>query len=149
VVSSVHIEVVDDDAAMRDLIAQALREDGYLVTTAADGAQALSQLYDRRPDAFILDLSMPHVSGEEFLRYCRAEPALADLPIALCSSNPRAVEIAATYGARAVLPKPFDVDDLLAGVRRMVRKSPVVGAVCPGSPPAVAPPQPRLAAIWR
>ncbi|HET6315463.1 MAG TPA: response regulator [Chloroflexota bacterium] len=136
--SSVHIEVVDDDAAMRDLIAQVLREDGYLVTTAADGAQALRQLHNRRPDAVILDLSMPRVGGEEFLRSCRAEPALANLPIALCSSNPRAVEIAATYGARTVVPKPFDVDDLLAEVRRLVRTSPVVATACSGTSPEVA-----------
>jgi CheY-like chemotaxis protein len=111
---------VDDEVAMRDTIARVLRDEGYTVSTASNGAEALVELQDRRPDAIILDLHMPAFDGEGFLRFCRTQPEYASLPIALCSSSTRISEVARVFDVRHLITKPFDIDDLIDTVASMV-----------------------------
>jgi CheY-like chemotaxis protein len=119
VVSAQHVLVVDDDADLREIIARVLREEGYSVATAASGVEALTELEIRAPDGVVLDLYMPELDGEEFLRYCRSQRAFAHLPIALCSSSARAPAVARAYGAQ-IISKPFDIDDLIASVAALM-----------------------------
>jgi CheY-like chemotaxis protein len=120
VVYSKHILVVDDEVAMRDTIARVLREEGYAVSTASNGAEALVELQDRRPDGIILDLHMPEFDGDGFLRLCRTQPAYASVPIALCSSSTRISEVARAFDVKHLITKPFDIDDLIDTVASMV-----------------------------
>jgi len=70
-ISSATILFVDDDPCMRELMAMILREEGYEVSTAADGFEALAQLRSSVPDLLISDLQMPRMSGVEFLSVIR------------------------------------------------------------------------------
>src|SRR5262245_36038319 len=115
-----HILVVDDDLALRDAIARVLRDEGYAVSTAANGAQALTQVQDALPDGVLLDLAMPEVDGETFLRVCRDDPRLANLAIAICSTSGRAREIGNPFGVQVYIPKPFDLEDLIGGVAQLL-----------------------------
>jgi DNA-binding response OmpR family regulator len=60
-----HVLIVDDEAPLRDSLSYALRKEGYEVTTAADGANAIKQFHKQVPDVILLDLMLPEVSGME------------------------------------------------------------------------------------
>jgi twitching motility two-component system response regulator PilH len=111
--------VVDDSAATRKALARLLTADGFEVTVAADGREALRLLRGRhRPRLILLDLSMPGGGGEEFRRRQAQDPALANVPVLVCSAEADAEERAAALGAAGYLPKPVDADLLLNAVRR-------------------------------
>jgi CheY-like chemotaxis protein/anti-sigma regulatory factor (Ser/Thr protein kinase) len=76
-----NILVVEDDAPTREFIAELLSKNGYEVSTAADGAEALSRVATRPPSLVILDLTLPEVNGFELLAEWRNEPRTADMPV--------------------------------------------------------------------
>lgn len=107
--------VVDDDGSVRELLALALQLEGYSTHQAADGLDALVTIRTGPiPDAIVLDLEMPLMSGWEVRAALLADPALARIPVIVVSSSPRAVD------ASRRLPKPFDLDELLAALRELV-----------------------------
>jgi CheY-like chemotaxis protein len=109
--------IVEDDADLRDMMAQLLALEGYHTATVANGREALDYLHHGgAPDLILLDLMMPVMDGFEFRRHQRADPALAGVPVIVLS----ALDLgrAADVGADAVLKKPLDFDKLLELVRR-------------------------------
>jgi signal transduction histidine kinase/CheY-like chemotaxis protein len=79
--------IVDDDPALRDVLRSLLVEDGWRVTTAADGAAALEALAHERPSAMVLDLMMPRIDGFEVLRTLREQPTTRDLPVIVVTAR--------------------------------------------------------------
>jgi CheY-like chemotaxis protein len=80
--------VADDDEDIRDLVAMSLRAAGYSVVTAADGAEALRVIDEENPDAAILDVMMPLVSGFQICRQMREDPATHGLPVIFFQGRP-------------------------------------------------------------
>jgi CheY-like chemotaxis protein len=81
--------VVDDDADLRESLGDVLRAEGYAVTLAANGREALALLPGlKRPCAVLLDLAMPDMNGAEFYRTMSAIPALADIPVGILTCDP-------------------------------------------------------------
>jgi len=116
-----HILVVEDDDAIRGLVSEVLREDGYQVQEAANGVEALGKLQIERPDLIVLDLMMPVMDGWTFVEECRNKDWCGDVPIIVTSAShdlPRTADKLRTLGVRTCLAKPFDVDGLLALVER-------------------------------
>jgi two-component system response regulator PrrA len=112
------ILVVDDDANLREVLAEALEAAGYPVWTARDGADALAVLEQGRPSLVVTDLHMPKLDGAELLKALRALGY--DPPTILVTGTSRTPQqIAATLGVDACLIKPFDLDTLLAEVERL------------------------------
>ncbi len=112
--------IVEDDADLREMMAQLLTLEGYAAATAANGQEALEYLHSgRRPDVILLDLMMPVMDGWEFRRRQRGEEQLSELPVVVLSAldQGRARDI----GANAVLKKPLDFDRLLELVRLYCR----------------------------
>lgn len=110
--------IIDDDSGIRDSLAACLESEGYAVLTAGNGAAGLEQVRAGRPGLVIVDLIMPVLNGEGFIQALRADPATADLRVVLMTgATPRAGE--GPTRADAVLPKPFELDDLMALVRRL------------------------------
>ena len=109
------ILVVDDDQDIRDVIAESLALDGYLVRTAPNGKVALEQAHAKRPDLIVLDLMMPVMSGVEFLAARREDPALATTPVVVIT----AAFDSQVEGAALLLQKPFELETLLAIVARL------------------------------
>jgi DNA-binding response OmpR family regulator len=113
------ILVVDDELAIRQLLTDLFVSEGYLVSQAANGEQALRELQLVEPNIVVIDLMMPVMSGLEFVAKCRQVPGCSALPIILMS---------AAYGAgrtaprllgtdikvNAYLSKPFEIAELLA-----------------------------------
>ena len=117
------ILVVEDDAAIRGLVSEVLRDDGYEVSEASNGLEALEALSDGRPDLIVLDLMMPVMDGWTFVEECHRSRACDEVPIVVTSAShdlPSTAERLRSFGVRTCLAKPFDVDGLLALVERYV-----------------------------
>jgi CheY-like chemotaxis protein len=109
--------IVEDDADLREMMAQLLALEGFGATTAANGQEALEYLeLGAKPDVILLDLMMPVMDGWEFRRQQQSQPALANVPVIILSAidQRRAAEV----NAVAVLKKPLDFDRLLELVRQ-------------------------------
>ena len=117
------ILVVEDDEAIRGLVSEVLRDDGYDVSEASNGIEALEAVSARRPDLIVLDLMMPVMDGWTFVEECRRSRRCEQVPIVVTSAShdlPRTAERLRSFGVRTCLAKPFDVDGLLALVERYV-----------------------------
>ena len=118
------IMVVDDEAAVRDALRRALRLEGYDVELAADGAQALQRLEDGpQPDALLLDVLMPGVDGLEVCRRLRRSGSR--LPVLMLTARAEVSDRVSGLdaGADDYLAKPFALQELLARVRALLRRS--------------------------
>jgi two-component system, OmpR family, response regulator MprA len=119
----VRILVVDDEPAVLDAVDRALRLEGYDTELAPDGQQALDALAAGAPDALVLDLLMPHVDG---LEVCRRLRAAGDrTPVLMLTARdgvPDRVQ-GLDAGADDYLVKPFALEELLARLRALLRRS--------------------------
>lgn len=102
--------VVEDDDDLREALAASISDLGVDVVSARDGVEGLEQLEAHgAPRAILLDLHMPRLDGEGFLRVLRAEPRLAEIPvITMTGGPPRRPDPAVASHLR----KPFDLDEL-------------------------------------
>jgi CheY-like chemotaxis protein len=108
--------IVEDDADLREMMAQLLTLEGYGTATASNGREALRLLHEAEvPKVILLDLMMPVMDGWEFRRQQRADPSIAELPVIVLSAlDPNR---ASNLAASAFLKKPLDFDRLLQLVR--------------------------------
>jgi two-component system nitrogen regulation response regulator NtrX len=112
------ILVIDDDAPIVEMIVEVLRDEGYAVRSACDGASALTAVAARLPALILLDATMP--SDETTLLEKLRRQSHASVPIVVISATPRVDEFVLAQGAADFLAKPFDLDDLLACVARYI-----------------------------
>lgn len=112
----IQILVVEDDKAIRNLMAATLGSRGYLYRFAENGREALLELTGNPPDILILDLGLPDMDGVEIIRRVRT---WSTLPIIIVSarSNDKDKVLALDEGADDYLTKPFSVEELLARLR--------------------------------
>ncbi|MEN9939111.1 MAG: hypothetical protein RLZZ387_5690 [Chloroflexota bacterium] len=103
--------VVDDEVEVASFVAEILRDEGYHVRVQHDGASALVEIVRRPPALLLLNVAMPVMIGDELLRYLRRN-AFADLPVIIMTASLQP-EKYRLYGATDVLPKPFDIDELV------------------------------------
>jgi two-component system, OmpR family, response regulator MprA len=118
-----HILVVDDDQAVRDSLKRSLEYNGYEVSGAEDGVQALARLAAVRPDAVIMDVMMPRLDGLETTRMLRA--AGNDVPILVLTARDAVGDRVdgLDAGGDDYMAKPFALDELLARLRALVRRA--------------------------
>jgi CheY-like chemotaxis protein len=118
-----HVLVIDDDAAIRDVVHLILADAGYTVTVARDGAAALDVLRQAAllPDVMLLDLGMPLIDGRTFRRIVQGNPRWRTIPVVMISADLEVHTTAQAVGVAGVLPKPFTVPELLAAVERYAR----------------------------
>jgi DNA-binding response OmpR family regulator len=107
----VSILVVDDEPPIRRLLLVALEAEGYAVRTAPDGESALLATRDSMPGLIVLDLGLPGMSGDAFLRLIRSDGL--DVPVIVVSAKLDGPAVAARAGANAYLSKPFDLWELM------------------------------------
>ena len=120
---AVRILVVDDDRAVRESLRRSLTFNGYSVSLAEDGVEALTTITEERPDVVILDVMMPRLDGLEVCRQLRSTGD--DLPILVLTARDSVSERVAGLdaGADDYLPKPFALEELLARMRALLRRS--------------------------
>src|ERR1700710_2963305 len=129
------ILVADDDSAVRDSLARTLRCEGYDVVTACDGRDALHAVHEYEPDAMVLDVSMPQLDGLQACRQLRAEGVW--LPVLMLTARDSVGDRVAGIdaGADDYLVKPFALQELLARVRALLRRSLLVATPAPEPEP--------------
>jgi DNA-binding response OmpR family regulator len=118
-----YVLVVDDDPAIRGLVADALRDQGFAVDLAAHGREALDAMRARRPATIVLDLMMPVMDGFSFMEACHHEQLCDDVPIVVISAVHDAIQRIREAPVHACLAKPFDLDDLVRTVGQFARQN--------------------------
>jgi two-component system response regulator MprA len=121
--SSDRILVVEDDRSVRDALERALQFEGYDVTTARDGAEALAVVLNDSPDAIVLDVMMPHVDGLETCRRIRARGDATPILILTARHEVSDRVDGLDAGADDYMVKPFALEELLARLRALLRRA--------------------------
>jgi len=114
--------VVEDDDDLRSVISSALADAGYAPAEAADGAAALAACAERDPAVILLDLALPRLGGQAFADAYRRGAGRAK--IIVMTGAPSGGEISARLHAAVFLSKPFDLEELLLAVKRVVYPAP-------------------------
>ena len=131
VVPGKRLLLVEDNELALEILTFVLRSRGYIVSSAANGQEALWRLRaGPAPDCVVLDLRLPVMDGRQFRASQLADPALAGIPVLLLSGQPDLPQEAAALGAAGYLQKPVGDADLVAAVERCCRR------------PQPAPPEP-------
>jgi two-component system phosphate regulon response regulator PhoB len=116
--------VVEDEAALVELIRYNLVKEGYEVATATDGEDALLQIAERQPDIVLLDWMLPKLAGIEVARRLRSQQVTRNLPIIMLTARTeesdriRGLDI----GADDYMTKPFSMSELTARIRAVMRR---------------------------
>jgi CheY-like chemotaxis protein len=111
--------VVEDDESIARIVAGVLADEGYPVVVARDGAEALERIAAQPPRLILLDMRMPRVNGWEFTAAYRARTD-APAPIVVITAGRDAAQKAREIGADGYVAKPFDIDDVVDIVTRVV-----------------------------
>lgn len=117
------IMTVDDSASLRQMVRLVLKNGGYEVVEAADGVEALALLKKQQVDMVLSDLNMPNMNGIDFTRELRQLPDYKFVPIVLLTSESHVnkKQEGKAAGATAWLVKPFNPDQLLTVVKKVMR----------------------------
>ena len=113
--------LVDDDAALLEVMTIVLSSEGFRVVTAVDGAEALRELGRDGLDLVVLDVMLPRISGFEVLKKIREK---SDVPVVMLTAKDQSVDkvVGLELGADDYITKPFDTKELLARIRAILRR---------------------------
>jgi two-component system, OmpR family, phosphate regulon response regulator PhoB len=120
-----HVLVVEDESALVEILRYNLEKEGFRVSAATDGEEALTAIAEQKPDLVVLDWMLPLVSGLEICRQLRRKPETRDLPVIMLTARGeetdrvRGLEI----GADDYITKPFSPGELVARVRAVLRRA--------------------------
>jgi two-component system, OmpR family, phosphate regulon response regulator PhoB len=122
---SAQILIVDDEAAIRQMLAFTLAGDGYTCIEAGDAEEAQQAMGNRRPDLLLLDWMLPGISGVDFARRIKRDPRTGDIPVILVTAKGEEADKVRGLdsGADDYITKPFSTRELLARVRAVLRRS--------------------------
>jgi DNA-binding response OmpR family regulator len=124
---SQRVLVVDDDASVRAMLGYLLQDEGYEVSEAADGAEAITALTVAAPDCMVLDLMMPNVDGVEVLRARRERGFAPDTRVLVLTAKTDTKDAVWCWelGADEYLNKPVDPDRLAREIKQLLARSTV------------------------
>lgn len=121
--SPVNVLVVDDEDVLAEMVSMALRYEGWTVNTAADGAAAIAAARNVRPDAVVLDVMLPDMSGLDVLRKLREDNP--QLPVLLLTAKDALEDRIAglTAGGDDYVTKPFSIEEVVLRLRSLLRRT--------------------------
>jgi CheY-like chemotaxis protein len=117
--SQTKVLVVDDESFIINLLKSGLTENGFDVITAENGFEAIIAVEEHKPDVVITDIMMPRLTGLEFLKALKNNPATADVPVFLISAMDQAdiVQQGLDLGAVDYITKPFKINEIIGKLR--------------------------------
>jgi len=129
----IRVLAVDDESSLTELLSMAMRYEGWQVTTAGSGSEAVKAAREARPDAIVLDMMLPDFDGLEVLRRMRAEAS--DVPVLFLTARDAVEDRVAglTAGGDDYVTKPFSLEELVARLRGLLRRSGMAAAARQGS----------------
>lgn len=121
--SPVRVLVVDDEAVLAEMVSMALRYEGWDITTAGDGATAISAARGNRPDAVVLDIMLPDMSGLAVLAALREQ--IPNLPVLLLTAKDAVEDRIAglSAGGDDYVTKPFSLEEVVLRLRALLRRA--------------------------
>ena len=116
------ILIVDDEPNIVISLEFLMRREGFEVTVAQDGEEALRRIAEEQPDLVLLDVMMPKINGFDVCARLRENPALADMRIVMLTAKGREAEIrkGLSLGADGYITKPFSTRDMVTQVRNLL-----------------------------
>jgi two-component system, OmpR family, response regulator len=119
----ISVLVVDDEAVLAEMVSMALRYEGWNITTASDGTSAITSARSARPDAVVLDVMLPDMSGLEVLRKLREQNP--HLPVLLLTAKDAVEDRIAglTAGGDDYVTKPFSIEEVVLRLRALLRRT--------------------------
>lgn len=119
------ILIVDDEPDIVDLVSYNLKKDGFRVTTASDGEEALTKIKKDKYALVVLDLMLPGIQGVELCRIIRNDPKTANTPIIMLTAKGEEVDrvIGLESGADDYMTKPFSSRELIARIKAVLRRT--------------------------
>ena len=117
--------VVEDEAAIRDMLAFNLGRAGYEVLPAGSGREARASIADRYPDVVLMDWMLPDVSGLELTRQLKRDPETREIPVIMLTARGEVMDrvVGLELGADDYLPKPFEPRELVARIQNIFKRS--------------------------
>ena len=124
--SPIRVLTVDDEASLTELLSMAMRYEGWQVSTAATGTEAVRVAREVRPDAIVLDMMLPDFDGLEVMRRIRAEDP--DVPVIFLTARDTVDDRIGglTAGGDDYVTKPFSLEEVIARLRGMLRRTGVM-----------------------
>ena len=119
----INVLVVDDEAVLAEMVSMALRYEGWDISTALDGASALAAARATRPDAVVLDIMLPDMSGLDVLRKLREQ--VPNLPVLLLTAKDAVEDRIAglSAGGDDYVTKPFSIEEVVLRLRSLLRRT--------------------------
>ena len=119
------ILIVDDEPEMLEMIELRMKKNGYAVVTAVTGEECLEKAQKERPDVILLDVLLPGMSGFEVSKRLKADEETKDIPIIMVTAliGTDAEEKGMERGAKYFISKPFDPEELVSEINKIVRKN--------------------------
>jgi DNA-binding response OmpR family regulator len=119
------ILIIDDEKDLVESIEYNLKKEGFTVSKAYDGSAGLKAAKDKLPDLIILDLMLPEISGMDLCRILKKEDKTAAIPIIMLTAKTSQVDkiVGLELGADDYLTKPFDMRELIARIRAILKRS--------------------------
>lgn len=119
------ILIVEDEAPLVTMLRYNLERQGFRVDEATDGQEAITKIAESRPDLVLLDWMLPAMSGIEVCRQIRRRPGTRDLPVIMVTARAEEADSVRglNTGADDYITKPFTIDNLLARIRALLRRS--------------------------
>jgi len=111
--------IVEDEPETADMFAEMMRLNGFQVRKSSAGRLAMSMIAHEKPNAVLLDVMMPDISGLEVLRFMKRDPNLSDIPVVIVSAKSQFTDIqeGLEAGARVYLTKPVAYPELISAVK--------------------------------
>ncbi|HVE84751.1 MAG TPA: response regulator [Myxococcales bacterium] len=125
--------IVDDDRETREMLALALRQEGFEVTQAANGLRLISTLHVDRPDVILMDVNMSWIDGFELCRAVRSSEEFKRIPVVFVSGRSATADVkrGMEAGAAAYFTKPVELPTLIARIRELADAGAVSGSASP------------------
>ena len=116
------ILVIDDESSIRQVLEVFLKREGFVPLLAESGGVGITMAREQRPDVIILDFIMPGMDGLEVLATLKGEEGLKEIPVIMCTVFTREENRrqALALGAAAYLNKPFDINELMSHIHKLL-----------------------------